>query len=197
MNATKVQQHALEAVKERYERPVMNNIERGAYVEALVAELLGPEWTLSWKVGYDWAPWDLKHECGFHLEVKQSAARQSWDCDECEKARKPRFDVAPRKGYYPKKGRWVTRPGRHADIYIFAWHPETKAKRADHRAPEQWIFFAIATEKLEPADQRGIGDAYLERHVRRGTARKATANSLAQAVEAVRSTLSGRPRLTD
>lgn len=195
MDATKVQKWALKAVRERYERPVMNNIERATYVEALVAKLLSPEWTLSWKANYDWAPWDLQHKSGFHLEVKQSAARQPWDCDKCEKSRKPEFDIAPRKGYYPRKGPWVTKPGRHADIHIFAWHPETKARRADHRALEQWTFFVMATENLKLAEQRTIGIAYLDKQVRCGTARKTTANSLADAVEVVRSTLSEPPRL--
>ena len=195
MDATEAQMRALKAVKERYERPVMNNIERATYVEALVAELLGSEWTLSWNAGYDWAPWDLEHKSGFHLEVKQSAARQPWDCNECGKARKPVFDIAPRKGYYPRKGSWVTKPGRHADIYVFAWHPETKARRVDHRVPGQWTFFVIATEHLKPPEQRAIGIAYLDKRVQCGTARKTMVNSLADAVRAVRSTLSGPPRL--
>lgn len=197
VNTTKVQQQALQAVRERYERRVMNNIQRADYVEALVAELLGPEWTLSWKADYDWAPWDLRHRLGFHIEVKQGAARQAWDCDDCEKARTPRFDVAPRKGYYPAKGKWKPKPRRHADIYIFAWHPETKAERADHRAPEQWTFYVMATGALTPGDQRSIGLAYIETRVRCGKAWKATAESLAGAVDAVRRSLSGPPRLTD
>ena len=48
----------------------------------------------------------------------------------------------------------LTKSGRHADIYIFAWHAETKAGRADHRALEQWTFFVMATENLKPAAQR-------------------------------------------
>ena len=88
-----------------------------------------------------------------------------------------------------------TKPGRHADIYVFAWHPETKARRVDHRALEQWTFFVIATENLESTEQRTIGIAYLDKRVQCGTARKTTANSLADTIEAVRSTLSGPPRL--
>lgn len=196
MNTTKVQKRALKAVQERYERPVMNNIERATYVEALVAELLSSEWTLSWKADYDWAPWDLEHNSGFHLEVKQSAARQPWDCDECEKARKPRFDIAPRKGYFPRKGSWVPKCDRHSDIYVFAWHPKTKVGCTDHRALDQWTFFVLATKDLELVTQRTIGMGFLDERVGRGTARKVMASSLADAVETVRSTLSGPPRLT-
>ena len=75
MDANNVQKRALTAVQELYERPIMNNIERATYVEALVAELLSPDWTLSWKVDYDWAPWDLKHKSGFHLARKTHEKR--------------------------------------------------------------------------------------------------------------------------
>lgn len=38
-----LQERALKAVYERHDRCVMNNIQRGDYVECLVAELLGPD----------------------------------------------------------------------------------------------------------------------------------------------------------
>ena len=172
------QEKALATVFSRYNRPVMNNIQRGDYVECLVAALLGPEWTLPWTEGYDWAPWDLKHVSKVKIEVKQAAACQTWPKkDECSLAKPPRFDIAPRKGYWALDGEWIPKPGRQAGIYIFAWHPEPCKALADHRAPEQWIFYVIQTKRLPPK-QRSIGLAWIE-----GRTRKVRSGSLARAVE--------------
>ena len=72
---------------------------------------------------------------------------------------------------------WNEDPGRPADIYIFAWRPETKEDLVDHRAPEQWTFYAIPTEVL-PAVQRSIDLARIE-----SLTRKVLSDSLAPAVE--------------
>ena len=173
-----LQEQALDTVFRRYNHRIMNNIQRGDYVECLVAALLGPKWTLPWTTGYDWAPWDLEHDSEFKIEVRQSAARQPWHTDEDFEARPPRFDIAPRKGYFTRNNEWVPQPGRPAGIYIFAWHPKTKKELVDHRAPEQWTFYVIATEKL-PKCQRGIGLSGIES---RG-ARKVRSDCLATAVE--------------
>ena len=141
----RVAKRALKKLFERYDRRVMNNIDRGHYVECLVAMLLGPAWSLTWETGYDWAPWDLEHDRGTKLEVKQSAARQTWHKEEDFQAKAPSFDIAPRTGYSDRDGNWKNKPGRHASIYVFAWHPETKRGLADQRAPEQWTFYVVQT----------------------------------------------------
>ena len=197
VNTTKVQQQALQAVRERYERRVMNNIQRADYVEALVAELLGPEWTLSWEGRLRLGAVGPQTSFGVPHRGQAGRGAAGVGLRRLREGETPRFDVAPRKGYYPAKGKWKPKPRRHADIYIFAWHPETKAERADHRAPEQWTFYVMATGALTPGDQRSIGLAYIETRVRCGKAWKATAESLAGAVDAVRRSLSGPPRLTD
>ena len=151
-----VQEQTLATVFARYDRRVMNNIHRADYVECLVATLLGPAWTLPWTSAYDWAPWDLEHVSGARIEVKQAAARQPWHRGESVPARPPRFDIAPRRGaYWTLDSTWVEQPGRLADIYIFAWHPETRERIVDHREPEQWTFFVLRTETV-PAAQRSI-----------------------------------------
>ena len=101
----------------------MNNVHRGEYLECLVAELLGSGWRLPWTAGHDWAPWDLEHISGTRMEVKQSAALQSWH-DGKSASTSPRFDIAPRTGYWTLNGSWIDRPGPPADIYLFGWHPE-------------------------------------------------------------------------
>ena len=88
----------------RYHRSVMNNVYRADYVECLVASTLGPKWWLTWERGWDWAPWDCQHASGTRLEVKQTAARQSWDRETLPRRRAPRFDIAPRTGYSTQDG---------------------------------------------------------------------------------------------
>lgn len=64
-----------ELARDLFDRPVMSNLARPLYVERLVARAL----LLAWRyVGSDWAGWDLESEAGARLEVKQSAARQTW-----------------------------------------------------------------------------------------------------------------------
>ena len=155
-----LQDQALSTVFDRYNRHIMNNIQRGDYVECLVDALLGPEWTLPWKRGYDWAPWDLKHDSKCKIEVRQSAALQTWPRPKHSRPKPPKFDIAHRKGYWTRCGKWIREPGRHADIYIFAWHPEQNEDVADHRAPEQWMFYVVPTKAL-PEKQR-IGLAEIE-----------------------------------
>ena len=104
-------------------------------------------------------------------------AREPWHRDESVQARPPRFDIAPRGGYWTLGSTWVEQPRRLADIYIFAWHPETRESIVDHREPEQWTFFVLRTETL-PAAQRSISLARVER-----LARTVGAESLAPTVK--------------
>ena len=146
----------------RYDRPVMNNVYRADYVECLVAFTLGGEWRLTWTDGWDWAAWDCQHTSGARLEVKQAAARQSWDRETSARRRAPRFDIAPRTGYWAQDGsRWVDSPGRPADLYVFAWHAESRLEYADHRDPDQWLFFVV-TERDLPENRKHMGLTGLE-----------------------------------
>ena len=146
----------------RYDRPVMNNVHRAEYGECMVAELLEPNWVLPWMDGYDWAPWDLHDGSGMKIEIKQSAALQTWQAGRGEQARSPRFDIAPRKGYWTADATWIDNPARPANIYVFAWHPEMEESVADHRSPGQWKFFVVPSDRLPP-EQRSIGLAGLKR----------------------------------
>ncbi len=40
---------AVETLSERYEGPLIDNKERGVYVEAMIAEILGLDWEPTWK----------------------------------------------------------------------------------------------------------------------------------------------------
>ena len=154
-------------VKSVYNQCLINNAERGAYVEHMIALALEE---LQWRLTWPWASWDLQHPDGARIEVKQSAARQTWH-------KRPKSRPLPLpsrgwlgvnkpgKGYYLEDGTWKpTRRQRHADIYVFAWHPVKDLRnadrrlRADHRRPDQWKFFVVAEESLpKPKDGKTDG----------------------------------------
>lgn len=144
-------------VKRVYGRPLIENVYRGDYMEYMVALALGETWRLT----PPWVSWDLEHGLsGTRVEVKQSAARQTWTEPPVAKEhpRRPRFDITPQKGYYLNgDADWVSTPlQRQADIYVFAWHPERDEQLADHRCPEQWQFFVVSERRL-PRRQKSIG----------------------------------------
>ena len=56
--------------------------------------------------------------------------------------------LPPGKGYWDDdEGRWVERPGRHAEIYVFAWHGGT-GETTDQRDPASWEFYVIPERDL-------------------------------------------------
>ena len=124
-------------------RPLVTNVFRGLLVEAMLAQVLEPDWR--W-CSQDWASHDFENDAGVRLEVKQSAALQSWS-EGAARASDCRFDIAPRKQRWEGDVRTLT-DGRHAAIYIFAWHPETDPAKADHRRADQWQFFCLAERDL-------------------------------------------------
>ena len=171
-----MREQILAMLRSRFDRRIMNNIHRSEFFECLVAVLLGPEWTLPWVAGHDWAPWDLKHVSGIKLEVKQAAARQTWHTEERFQPKAPRFDIAPRKRIWTSDRGWIDQPGRTACVYVFAWHPEVNEKIADQRDPEQWTFYVVRTKRLPP-NQDSIGLSALQ-----DLSRMVQAGSLASAV---------------
>lgn len=130
-------------------RPLVTNVLRAQLVEAMIALALEPEW--HW-CGADYAPCDFERADGLRLEVKQSAARQSWSIDKPSKAI---FDVAPRTGRNEAHG-WVEEYGRAAHIYVFGHHPIFD-DGADHRDPAQWLFYVAPTTALPDVKQIALG----------------------------------------
>ena len=72
---------------------LVTNVLRGQVAEAIVALVLEPEW--NW-CSADYSGWDFERADGLRLEVKQSAAMQSWSTGKPSKAI---FDVAARTGH--------------------------------------------------------------------------------------------------
>ncbi len=148
----------LKVAHSAFGRPLVTNVLRGLVAEAVVALALEPEW--QWCAG-DYSSWDFERPDGLRLEVKQSAAKQSWATSDIPSACS--FDIAMRKGRW-EGADWIGEPGRAAHIYIFAHHPIADST-ADHRDPGQWRFYVVPTSEL-PA----LGRLSLKRLQRLGLA---------------------------
>lgn len=133
-----------------YDDPLITSVDRGHYVESMIALVLDKQWRAT-AVERSWAPWDFEREDdGARLEVKQSAALQTWLVySDAPRERSASFDIALRKEVRSKGGDFAPDcPGRPADVYIFAWHPVMDHEVADHRCPEQWRFFVVPEQQL-------------------------------------------------
>jgi len=156
--------------------PIIVNNLRGLVAEAIVRLALSDEWR--WCSG-DWQAYDFVHADGTRLEVKQSAARQSWKAGPHNYG-KPRFDIAARKGRYDG-ATWIAEEGRNADIYVFALHSVVD-ESADQRDPSQWQFSVMPTTRLP--ENKTISVARLE-----GLCRFVGFTKLAEVVEGIRHSL--------
>ena len=141
--------------------------------------LLGPLWRAT---GADWGGWDFESDDGVRLEVKQSAAKQSWSQP---KSSRGSFDIAPRTGRYDGTV-WVPGAGRAAHIYVMAWHGRAD-DGCDQRDEAQWEYYAVTTRSL-PAAQKSIGLAPLQR-----LAVPVAAHELERRVDEVVAELPSRP----
>ena len=145
-----------EIVRELFDQPIMSNLARPHYVERLVGRGLGASWT---HVGGNWSGWDLQNANFARIEVKQSAARQTWSDrpGRLGKRTKPIFDIRERSGYFADQGtRFVQTSGRPADLYVFAWHDVYEPSGSvDHRDPGQWIFLLVPELRL-PSKRKSI-----------------------------------------
>jgi hypothetical protein len=156
-------------------RLIQNNL-RSIIVEAMVAKALGSAWRWS---SADWAPYDFEGPNGIQLEVKQSAAQQTWSTP-TSKPSKPLYDIAARKGFFvqgPDGSVWTAKTGRNADVYVFARN-DVVGEQADHRDPAQWRFYVVPACDLPTTKTIGIAAirvapvsfVQLEQEVRRITA---------------------------
>lgn len=133
-------------------RPLVTNVLRGHVAEAIIACALEPEWR--W-CAEDYSSWDFERADGLRLEVKQSAARQTWSTNNIPSPAS--FDIAERKGRWEGPV-WVADPGRAAHVYVFAHH-EVADESADHRDPAQWTFYVVRTRDLPPTRRLSLAAA--------------------------------------
>lgn len=137
-----------------YNQPLIESVQRGPYVEAMVADVLDDEWAMTGT----WMEWDLQHVTGARVEIKSKTARQTWtDLDESSPNLNPRFEIPLHKVVNPKETEVndLEKKFRPSDIYIFAWHPIADRDVVDHRLVGQWRFFVCAEIKL-PSNQKSV-----------------------------------------
>jgi len=132
------------AAERHYEPKILDNADRGDIAEEIVAGVLGPGWEYC---SGQWASWDFEHLDGTRMQIKQSAARQTWD--EKKKTVVRRFGIAPQTGHWVNGTDWIAllAPRRLAEIYVFAWHGVTD-ETCDHADPAQWRFYAVPAAEL-------------------------------------------------
>ncbi|MCB2013738.1 MAG: hypothetical protein R3E11_06140 [Sphingobium sp.] len=123
-------------------KPLITNVLRGHLVEAIIALALEPDWR--W-CSEDYASWDFERADGIRLEVKQSAAKQTWAPPKHGRIN-PSFDIKPRTGRW-EGARFINEAGRNAHLYVFAYHGLLD-ETADHRNPNQWCFYCVRTSDL-------------------------------------------------
>ena len=134
----------LAAVIGDFAERIIENTLRGRVVERMVARAIPGAKNMP-----VWHEFDIELPSGARVEVKQSAAAQSFREGE---ASKPIFNIKEAKGRFendiPTALKFVADPGRKADVYVFAHHPLTKAEGANHWKEDQWRFYGIAASNL-------------------------------------------------
>lgn len=143
LNANEIAKKAGDAA---FGNPLVENSWRSHVVEMIVESVLSPEWRWS---AEGWSGWDFEHvRTGLRLEVKQSAAKQSWKGTP-KRSSQPKFSIQTAKVHWTGGVSPKPLPGR-AEIYVFAYHP-IKDDTADHRDPLQWTFYVAQTRDLPEA----------------------------------------------
>jgi hypothetical protein len=150
---------ALRLATRLFDQRLIQNQYRSAYVEAMIEPYLQSD---GWRyVGDDWRGWDFERgkRLEDRLEVKQSAAHQTWSETDNVRTRGI-FDIAARTGYF-SGSKFTPISGRCAGTYVFAWNPVYGAD-TDHRDPDQWEFYVVSAAVL-PEGQRTIGMSKIRR----------------------------------
>jgi hypothetical protein len=143
LNANEIAKKAGDAA---FGNPLVENSWRSHVVETIVESVLSPKW--KW-CAEAWSGRDFDHvETGLWLEVKQSAAKQSWKGTP-KRSSQPKFSIKTAKVHWTDGVNPKPLAGR-AEIYVFAYHPR-KDDKADHRDPLQWTFYVVPTRDLPEA----------------------------------------------
>ena len=143
---------ALRLAAKHFDKRLIENSFRSALIQGMIEPFLAPG---GWRyIGDGWGGWDFERSDGAKLEVKQSAAHQTWS--DTQSARSlGTFDTRAKIGFYDNGGsKWTVSPGRPAHVCLFAWNG-TFGEETDHRDQTQWDFYAIPTSLL-PVGQKTI-----------------------------------------
>lgn len=160
--------------------PIIENSSRGDIAETIAEVALAPHWRLC---SGGWSGWDLEHRDTTRLQVKQSAAQQTWTA---ERRSPPSYSIPKAKGRWGNNGGGhipFSEPWRCADIYLFMYHPGVGVgPDIDQRDPKQWAFYVIKTTDLPEKNSITLNEV-------RRLSRPYQHNTVRRAVEALRRSL--------
>ena len=120
---------------------VMDNAQRGALAEYLVACALG----VNDNVRGNWDKYDLLSPEGISVEVKSFGYLQSWEQEHLSTLS---FGIQPTYGWDSAANTYATQLSRQADIYVFCIHKHTHQGTANPLDIAQWDFYLLPTTIL-------------------------------------------------
>ncbi len=169
--------------KRLFDRPIVQNNFRGELIEEIVSSELGDSWK---HCAGDWHAWDFERilESGIvRLQIKQSAARQSWDKDgdQIIKSRVGKFPIGFKTGYFIED-KWISESGRHTEIYLLCYHDD-RTELADHFDVARWDFYILRASEIAPKEKPTISIPELEIMVSQDRVSKAKSAHLREILE--------------
>jgi hypothetical protein len=125
---------------------LLNNVTRGCLAEFIVAKAL----KTAKDVRNPWAAYDLdlpmKSGKPLKIEVKSAAYFQSWEQDKLSTIQ---FDIKKTKKLDSEASKYVGKPKRHAEVYVFALLKEKDDKtKVNPLDVHHWAFYVVPTVRL-------------------------------------------------
>lgn len=120
---------------------VIDNAERGALAEYIVAKALG----VADDVRINWDKYDLLTKEGISVEVKSSGYIQSW---EQKGLSSPGFGIQPTHGWDSITNTYSEEANRQARVYVFCLHSCKEQAIVNPLDIAQWEFYILPTEVL-------------------------------------------------
>lgn len=123
---------------------ILDNAERGAFAEYLVACALG----ISDKVRKNWDKYDLVSPEGISIEIKASGYIQTWEQDRISNIL---FSIQPTYGWDSVTNTFSMEKIRQADVYVFCVHKHLDQSTINPLDIRQWDFYILSTRVLNCA----------------------------------------------
>lgn len=121
---------------------LLDNAERGAFAEYLVARAVGDRSTHR----TNWEKYDITSSEGIHIEVKTSAYLQSWGQDKLSIIK---FGIGKTYGYNYEINSYESEKKRQADVYVFCVLTETDQEQLNPLDTAQWDFYVLAAKVFD------------------------------------------------
>jgi hypothetical protein len=121
---------------------VLNNTDRGAFAEFIVATSIG----LEDRITDGWHEFDLIGNNGkIKIEVKSASYIQAW---KQSKLSTIRFSIRKTRQWFPETNTY-SEPERHSDLYVFCLLKHVDKKTINPLKLEQWEFYVVKTAVLD------------------------------------------------